>query len=59
MYGEKGENGVCTSHVLTVRPYTQIPTKYAKKGHLMKSCYLRQSVEHTKQINYSICMSSY
>ena len=48
MFGEKGENGVSMPHVLGMRPYAQIPTKYARKGHLMKSCYLSQSFKHTK-----------
>ena len=59
MLWKKGENGVSTPHVLSMRPYVQVPTKYAKKAHLMKSCYLSQSFEHNKKINYTICTSSY
>ena len=58
MFGEKGENGVSMPHVLGMRPYAQIPTKYARKGHLMKSYNFSQCFKQTKQIN-TLCTSSY
>ena len=39
IFGKREENGVSTSHVLSMRPYAHIKAKHAKKGHLVKTCH--------------------
>ena len=39
MFGKMEENGVSTSHVLSIRHYAHIQAKHAKKGLLVKTCY--------------------
>ena len=37
MFGKMEENGVSTSHVLSIRHYAHIQAKHAKKGLLVKT----------------------
>ena len=50
MLGEKGENGVCTLLVLSMRPYAHISRNHAKKGHYIKTCYFifRKPYAHSR-----------
>ena len=39
VFGTKGENEVSMPDELSMKQYAHITTKYAKKGHLVKSCH--------------------